>query len=77
MNKLIWGNIGMAAEPGQYKTRFGLVEVTADDIAIWKHFPRASFAVVGFSLHNSSDTVLRLGAFDISEDLWLKVKDSS
>jgi hypothetical protein len=74
MNKLIWGDIGTAAEPGQYKTRFGLVDITVDDLAIWKHFPRAAFAVFGLSPHNSLETVLRLGAFDISEDLGLKAK---
>jgi hypothetical protein len=49
MNKLTWCDI-MAAEPGQYKTRFGLVEIAVDDLAIWKHFPQA-------------EIVLRLGAF--------------
>ena len=72
MNKLIWPDIGMAAEPGQFKTRFGPVEITGDDLAVWKQFPRAVFAIVGLSPHNSSEVVLRLGAFDITEDLELK-----
>jgi hypothetical protein len=69
MNKLVWGDIGMVAEPGQCKTRFGLVEITVDDLAIWKQFPHAAFVVVGLSPHYPSETVLRLEALDISDDL--------
>jgi hypothetical protein len=69
MNKLLWGDVGMAAEPGQYETRFGLVEITVDDLAIFKNFPHAAFAFVGFSPHYSSEMVLRLGAFDMGDDL--------
>ena len=68
MNKLTWEDIGSATVPGQYQTRFGMVEVTGDDVAIWKQFPQAKFAVVGLSLRHSSE-VLHLGAFDISDDL--------
>jgi hypothetical protein len=76
MNKLTRHDIGSATEPGQYKTRFGLVEITADDLVIWKNFPRATFAVVGHSPHYFSETVLRLGAFDISDDLGTMAKGS-
>ena len=69
MNKLTWGDIGMVAEPGRYKTRLGWVEITIDDLAIWKNFPKATFAVVGLSPRRSAETVLRLGAFDINDDL--------
>ena len=61
MAKLTWGDIGMAAEPGQYKTRFGLVEITPDDLAIWKSFPKATFAVVGLSSDNFSEAAVTVG----------------
>jgi hypothetical protein len=37
----------MVTEPGQYESRFGLVEITAEDLAIWKQFPQAAFTVAG------------------------------
>ena len=76
MNKLTWADISMAAEPGQYKTRFGLIEITVDDLAVRKNFPKATLAVVGLSPHHSSETILRLGAFDVNDDLGSMVKGS-
>jgi hypothetical protein len=66
MNKITWSDIGMATEPGQCQTRLGLVDVTAADIEVWQQFPQATFAIFGQSLHDSPDTVLHLGAFDIA-----------
>jgi hypothetical protein len=51
MNKLTWLEVGMVTEPGQYESRFGLVEITADDLAIWKQYPRAAFTITGLSPH--------------------------
>jgi hypothetical protein len=30
--KLKWAEVGMATEPGRYQSRYGLIEVTVDDL---------------------------------------------
>lgn len=65
MHKLTWPEVGMVREPGQYESRFGLVEVTADDLAIWTKFPQAAFTVTGLSPDSSAEKTLRLGAFEL------------
>ena len=42
---------------------FGWVTVTADDLAIWKQFPNASFALVRIASVDIEDEY-RLGSFD-------------
>ena len=56
----------MATEPGQWETQFGLVEITADDIAIWKQYPLAAFSITGFSPRIEGQ-ILRLGSFELPE----------
>lgn len=56
----------MATEPGQWETLFGLVEITADDIAIWKQYPLAAFSITGFSPRIEGQ-ILRLGSFELPE----------
>jgi len=65
MNKLTWPEVGMVTEPGQYESRFGLVEITAEDLAIWMQFPQAAFTVAGLSPHSSAERILRLGTFEL------------
>jgi hypothetical protein len=65
MHKLTWPEAGMVREPGQYESRFGLVEITADDLAVWTRFPQAAFTVTGLSPDSSAERILRLGAFEL------------
>jgi hypothetical protein len=62
--KLSWNDVGMATEPGQYKSRYGLVQVRADEIWIWKMHPNATFVVMQPSPYSGQD-VSRLGSFDL------------
>jgi hypothetical protein len=62
--KLGWHDVGMATEPGQYKSRYGLVQVRADEIWIWKMHPNATFVVMQPSPYSGQD-VSRLGSFDL------------
>ena len=57
----------MATEPGQYDSRYGLVEVTAGDLWIWTKYPNAAFVVMQPSPF-SEETVSRLGTFELRED---------
>ena len=62
--KLSWNDVGMATEPGQYKSRYGLVQVRAEEIWIWKMHPNATFVVMQPSPYSDRD-VSRLGSFDL------------
>jgi hypothetical protein len=64
--KLRWDDIGKATEPGQYKSRYGLIQVRADEIWIWKTYPNAAFAVIQPSPYSDQD-VSRLGSFDVGQ----------
>ena len=46
--------------------RFGWLTVTAEDLAIWKQFPSATFTLVPGE-RSEDDDEYRLGAFDIGE----------
>jgi hypothetical protein len=67
MIKLIWVDIGLATEPGQYESRYGLIEVTADDLWVWQKYPNTAFVVMQPSPF-SDETVCRLGTFELRED---------
>jgi hypothetical protein len=62
--KLGWHDVGMVTEPGQYKSRYGLVQVRADEIWIWKMHPNATFVVMQPSPYSDRE-VSRLGSFDL------------
>ena len=64
--KLSWDDVGKATEPGQYKSRYGLIQVRADEIRIWKTYPNAAFAVMQPSPYSDQD-VSRLGSFDVGQ----------
>jgi hypothetical protein len=51
-------------EPGRYMFRFGIVEITADDLRIWTQFPDAEFALVAQPSTGPADE-FKLGVFDI------------
>ena len=46
VNKVSWQQVGHVTEPGRYMYRFGWLTIIADDLAIWKQFPDASFTLV-------------------------------
>jgi hypothetical protein len=65
--KLSWADVGMATEPGQYKSRYGLVEVSAAEVRIWRQHPTAAFVVMQPSPY-SGEMVSRLGSFDLRSE---------
>jgi hypothetical protein len=67
MKKLTWVEVGLATEPGQYESRFGLVEVTADDLWVWTKYPNAAFVVMQPSPF-SGEVISRLGTFELRQD---------
>lgn len=38
-------NVGSVTQPGRYMFKFGWVTITAEDLAIWAHYPEATFAL--------------------------------
>jgi hypothetical protein len=67
MIKLTWVDVAMATEPGRYDSRYGLIEVTSDDLWVWQKYPNAAFVVMQPSPF-SDETVCRLGTFELRED---------
>ena len=63
VGKVTWQKVGRVTEPGRYMFTFGWVNITADDLAIWKQFPNASFALVRMLTEDVEDEY-HLGAFD-------------
>ena len=45
--------------------RYGWLTITADDIAIWKQFPEASFTLVSLPSARDAPEEFHLGAFEI------------
>jgi hypothetical protein len=68
MKKLTWAEVGTPTEPGRYESRYGLIEVTVDDLSIWKKFPHAAFVVMQPSPF-SEEVVSRLGTFELRDEL--------
>jgi hypothetical protein len=64
--KIGWVDVGMTTEPGQHKSRYGMVQVCADEIWIWKQYPGATFVVMQPSPY-SNEVVSRLGSFDLGD----------
>jgi hypothetical protein len=69
VNKITWERVGRVTEPGRYMYKFGWLTITAGDLDIWQHYPRAEFTLLA---HRTSDDPFgeefHLGAFDISPD---------
>ncbi|MDB5578696.1 MAG: hypothetical protein JWR80_3872 [Bradyrhizobium sp.] len=63
VGKVTWQKVGRVTEPGRYMFTFGWVNISADDLAIWKQFPNASFALVRMLTEDVEDEY-HLGAFD-------------
>ena len=68
VHKITWTQVGMVTEPGGYMFRFGWLIITADDLAIWKHFPNAAFTVYNAGTTTSGHETtedFRLGTFEL------------
>jgi hypothetical protein len=65
VNKVTWQRAGRVTEPGRYMFRYGWLTVTADDLAIWKQFPEASFTLVNLPSAPDAPEEFHLGAFEI------------
>ena len=65
VNKVTWQKAGRVTEPGRYMFRYGWLTVTADDLAIWKQFPEASFTLVNLPSSSDAPEEFHLGAFEI------------
>ena len=67
VDKVTWQKVGRVTEPGRYMFTFGWVIVVAEDLAIWKQFPNAEFALVKRPPAADGEDEFRLGAFDPGE----------
>jgi hypothetical protein len=73
VNKVSWQQVGHVTEPGRYMFRFGWLTVTAEDIAVWKQFPGAVFALVKTAAATEPTAAdageeFHLGAFELREN---------
>jgi hypothetical protein len=67
VNKVNWDKVGRVTEPGRYMLRFGYVEITAEDLAVWTQFPDAEFAPIEQPSEEPNGE-FKLGAFDIGTE---------
>jgi hypothetical protein len=68
VNKISWQKAGGITEPGRYMFTFGWLTVTAEDLAIWKQFPDATFTLVELPTDDTSELhaeEFHLGAFEL------------
>jgi hypothetical protein len=56
-------------EPGRYMFRFGWLTITPEDLAVWKQFPDALFALVKKPPRTPADETdeYHLGVFELRE----------
>jgi len=66
VNKITWQKAGSVTEPGRYMLTLGWLIVTADDLAVWRQFPNATFTL--FRTGNEAEEEYRLGAFELPRD---------
>src|SRR4029453_16215974 len=66
VNKVTWQRAGRVTEPGRYMFKYGWLTVTAEDLAIWRQFPEASFTLVNLPSAPDAPGEFHLGAFEIS-----------
>jgi hypothetical protein len=62
--KVTFAQVGKVTEPGRYMFKFGWLSVTAEDLAIWKQFPAATFTLIPLPTSEDGEEY-RLGLFDI------------
>lgn len=69
IDKITWDRVGRVTEPGRYMYTFGWLTITASDLDIWLHYPRAAFTLLAHGpREDSASEEFHLGAFDISPD---------
>ncbi len=67
VNKINWQKAGRVTEPGRYMFTFGWLNVTAEDLAIWRQFPEAAFTLVQLPTTEDEPEEYHLGAFELPE----------
>jgi hypothetical protein len=69
VNRVTWQQVGHVTESGRYMFRFGWLTITAEDLAVWKQFPDASFALVKTAAAAVTDETeeFHLGVFELRE----------
>jgi hypothetical protein len=72
VNKISWQKAGGVTEPGRYMFTFGWLTVTAEDLAVWKQYPQATFTLVKLPTATAGETEasevaeeFHLGAFEL------------
>jgi hypothetical protein len=67
VSKVTWQKAGGVTEPGRYMFTFGWLTVTAEDLAIWRQHPEASFTLVKLPSSDDDDE-FHLGAFELPDN---------
>ena len=62
--RLSWVDVDRSTAPGEYESRYGVVQLRPEDILIWQRHPHATFAVLPPS-PLSERGVFWLGTFDL------------
>jgi hypothetical protein len=65
VTKITWQKAGLVTEPGRYMLRFGWLNVAAEDLAIWRQFPDATFTLVQMPAATDDTEEFHLGAFEV------------
>lgn len=70
VNKVSWQQVGHVTEPGRYMFRFGWLTIAAEDLAVWRQFPDAMFALVKTAAVTATDAAeeFHLGAFELPQN---------
>jgi hypothetical protein len=67
VNKINWQKAGRVAQPGRYMFTFGWLTVTADDLAVWRHYPQAQFTMMAIPTGPDDADEFHLGTFELPE----------
>jgi hypothetical protein len=71
VNKIGWQKVGHVTVPGRYMYTFGWLTVAAEDLAVWKQFPNATFTLVRTAAPDAAEGLqeeFHLGAFELPGD---------
>jgi hypothetical protein len=82
VNKITWPQVGRVTEPGRYMFKFGWLAITAEDLAVWKQYPAATFTLYstgaptqpGDQTEEEAGEEFRLGTFELREHVSLSEK---
>jgi hypothetical protein len=74
VNKIIWAQAGRVTEPGRYMFKFGWLNVTPEDLAVWKQYPNAAFTLLRTTPAEEGEDEFRLGTFELRENISLSEK---